>query len=201
MKRISYVLCALLISASICAQEENQTKYQPKFGFNLGVNQSELYNSDASDELTIDNGYGFRLGVFAELPIAGRWSVHPKAELSFNNDYVTQDDQRYRVDPYNLNFMTHINFDFKSWSKNVHPVGYIGPSVRVPLTREFDGVTYDTKAAFALDFAFGYRIDVEWFYITPMLRYSAGLTDIRSEPFGETLRGSYASFMIAFTGK
>lgn len=201
MLRISSMLLAILLSGIIYSQEcDTTSKYKPSFGFSLGLNQSVLYNSGNTDELQIENAPGFRLGIITSFPLGERWAVAPKAELSFNFGSITENNVKYRVDPNNLDFMTHVKYSFKGYNKIVKPYCYFGPNLRVPLNGEFSGVIYDTQASLALDFAFGVDIDAKYFLISPEIRFSGGLTDIRKNASGSMLRGSNAVFVLNFSG-
>jgi hypothetical protein len=202
MKIISSMLLALIFTGVMCAQEsDNTSNYKPLFGFNVGLNQSAIYNSNALDELQIKNAPGFRVGVFAEFPISKRWAVSPKTELSFNYGRVIIKDIGYRVDPVNLDFMLHFKHKIKSYNGKVQPFINVGPNLRTPLHSNFEGVSLNTKVSFAADFGFGLKIDANYFYFSPELRFSGGLTDIRKYPSGNILRGSNAVLTLNFTGK
>jgi hypothetical protein len=204
MKKVAFTLLLAAIGFSGFSQSKSDSvsKYRPSFGFNLGVNQSLLFNSNASDELVIENAPGFRLGVISNFPILKRWSVSPKAELSFNYGKIIENNINYRVDPNNLDFMTHFKYKFKVGQGKIKPYCYLGPNLRVPLSgEEFDGITYDTQVSLAGDFAFGLEIDLGYFLLSPEIRLSSGLTDIRENPTGEILRGSNAAFVMNFSGK
>jgi len=97
--------------------------------------------------------------------------------------------------------MLHFKHRFKSKYGKIQPYVNFGPNLRTPLKGNYDGVAYDTKLALAADFGFGLEIEVKHFYISPELRFSGGLTDIRNNPSGNTLRGSNAVLTLNFTGK
>lgn len=202
MLRINSCILLLLASVSTFAQEvETKLKYKPSFGFNVGLNQSALYNSNDKDQLTIDNGLGFRLGVTSNFPIKNQWSIAPKAELSFNNARITENNITYKVDPYNLDFMAHVKYNFKGFNSKARPYCYFGPSVRVPVSSNSDNSLYSTRTSFAFDFAFGVDFELKNFLISPEIRFSGGLTDIRKNPSGKLLHGSNAALIINFSGK
>ena len=199
---MSSMLFALFFTGAMYAQESDETsKYKPLFGFNFGLNQSAIYNSNAVDELQIKNAPGFRLGVFAEFPISKRWAVSPKTELSFNYGRVTINDLVYRVDPTNLDLMLHFKHKFKWDEGRVQPYMNFGPNFRTPLNSNFEGAHLDTKISLAADFGFGVQFDLKHFYFSPELRFSGGLTDIRTNPSGTILRGSNAVLSLNFSGK
>lgn len=198
---MSSMLLAVLFSGFIYSQKCDSTfRYRPSFGFNLGLNQSVLYNSGNTDELQIKNAPGFRLGVVSSFPIRERWAIAPKAELSFNFGSITEDNVKYRIDPNNLDFMVHVKYNFKGAYNKVKPYCYFGPDVRVPLNGEFSGIAYDTQTSLAFDFSFGVDVDMKYFLMSPEIRFSGGLTDIRTEASGSMLRGSNAAFVLNFTG-
>jgi hypothetical protein len=200
MKKVALLLALVISNGFSQADCDSVSKHSPSFGFNLGLNQSALFNSNATDELEIQNALGFRLGVVSNFPISKKWSIAPKAELSFNYSSVTENGINYRVDPNNLDFRVHFKYQFNSKNSKVKPYCYLGPNLRVPLSsQEFDGVNYDTRIALAADFAFGFDIDLGYFLISPEIRFSGGLTDIRKNPSGQTLRGSNASFVLNFS--
>jgi hypothetical protein len=202
MLRVSSVMIALLFSCFIYSQEkDNTTKYSPSFGFNVGLNYSALYNSNQTEELEIFNAPGFRLGVLANFPISERWSISPKSELSFNYSNIIQDNVQYRVDPNNIDFMIHFKHRFKGYNNKVTPYFYFGPNLRTPMAREQDFLALDTRLSLAFDFAFGVDIELKEFIISPELRFSGGLTDIRTNPEGKMLRGSNTALVINFTSK
>lgn len=202
MLRVNSLIIAIIFSISFHAQEvDSSSRYKPSFGFNIGLNRSLLFNSNATDELQITNGFGFRLGVISSFPIGRKWSIDPKAELSFNNGKVTENKVTYQVDPNNLDFMTHIKHNFNGFEKNFKPFSYFGPSLRVPVSGEIMKSVYSTRTTLSLDFATGVDIDFKNFIISPELRFSAGIMDIRQNPTGKMLRGTNAAFVVCFTGK
>lgn len=202
MLRISSFLIAIFLFTTQYAQTNDSTsRKKASFGFNLGLNQSALFNSYDSSDIQIQNAPGFRLGVTASFPISKRWSVDPKMELSFNYGKITESNTTYRVDPNNLDFMTHFKYNMKGYDGKAKPFLYFGPNVRVPLNGEFNGVTYETQTSLAIDFAFGVDIDLKHFLLSPELRFSGGVTDIRENPSGKMLRGSNAALVLCFSGK
>jgi hypothetical protein len=204
MKKLTFSLLLTAVSLSGFSQSstdfKSESKYRPSFGFNVGLNQSVLFNSNATEELEIQNAPGFRLGVLLSFPIFEKWSIDPKAELSFNYSRIIEGNINYRVDPNNLDFMVHMKYDLGYWKGKIQPYCYLSPNIRVPLSgEEIDEPTYDTKIALAADFAFGLDIDLGHFNISPEIRFSGGLTDIRRNPYGNILRGSNAAFVLNFS--
>ena len=203
MKNTVLTIAVLMVSSFGISQEINDTLKTkgPSFGFNLGLNHSALYNSNDTELLAIENALGFRLGIIASFPLGENWAFSPKAELSFNNGRIIENNITYRVDPYNLDFMAHFKHSYKGYTGIARPFFYFGPNLRVPLEGEFSGLRYNTRSSLSLDFAFGIDIDMKHFIMSPELRFSGGLTDIRPNPVGQKLRGSNAVLVLNFTGK
>lgn len=204
MKNIVLIACVFMAcdySAYSQLKSETTKKNQPSFGFNVGLNQSVISSSNTENQFEIQNAPGFRLGILADFSLSEKWSVSPKAELSFNYGSIIEDNTTYKVDPQNLDFMAHFKYRIKKIDKKLNPYFSFGPNVRVPLNGEFEGAYYDTKVALAADFAFGFDITLESFIISPEIRFSGGLTDIRQNPTGQVLRGSNAMFVINFSSK
>src|SRR5688572_27595740 len=95
MKRI---MCAALLSAALSAgtnsfAQEQQTSAEnslaPKFGIKGGVNLTNMYVQDVSDE---NMKVGFNAGFFAKLPVTRGFSIQPEllytskgAKETYNN--------------------------------------------------------------------------------------------------------------------
>ena len=201
MLKINVVFIAVLLTFNLFAQEEKLSGYQPSFGFNLGLNQSLFFNSNDTENLEIFNAPGFRLGVLADFPLKNGWSLSPKSELSFDNGSIIENDIKYRVDPVVLNFAIHTKYKYKNYTGKYRPYLSFGPSLRVPLESENQINQFNTVPALGFDFSFGVDIDAKDFLISPELRFTAGLTDIRRYPSGNTLRGSSATLLINFMSK
>ncbi len=199
MNRVSSLLFVFFFAYTCYSQKTDTSfKYKPSFGFNFGTNYSSLWNHNATDELQIENGFGFRLGVTSSFHLKRNWFIEPKMELSFNNSNIIENNVTYRVDPNNLNFMTHFKYRMKGYNGIAKPYCYFGPNLRVPLIEE-NSNNYATRTTLSLDFAFGVDIELNYLIISPELRFSGGLIDIRQNPVGTTLRGSNAAFVIGFS--
>ena len=203
MIKYCYTAILLLFSGITFAQESEiqQESSRFNFGFSLGANYSLLYNNEDTDDLTIQNAPGYRLGLLSEYELADNWTIQSKAELSFNFGRIETNNINYRVDPNNMDFMLHIKHRFNGFDGKAKPFCYFGPSLRFPLNPQSEILTLDTKPSFALDFGFGVDIQTKKFYISPEIRFTGGLTDIRNQPSGNSLRGSNAAIIISFSSK
>jgi hypothetical protein len=110
MKRI---MCAALLSAAlttgagVLAQEQQtpaESSLTPKFGIKGGVNLTNMFVDDVSDE---NMKVGFNAGFFAKLPVARGFSIQPEllytskgAKLTYDN--IIQGEGEYR---FNLNYI------------------------------------------------------------------------------------------------
>jgi hypothetical protein len=106
-------MCAALLSAafltgtSVLAQEQQTTSenaLSPKFGIKGGVNLTNMYVKDVSDE---NMKVGFNAGFFAKLPVTRGFSIQPEllytskgAKETYNNFIEGRGEYRF-----NLNYI------------------------------------------------------------------------------------------------
>lgn len=202
----------MLISTLTFSQNSDEEKKEsliiiikPQFGFNLGADYSLAQSYTSIDTFgiyppTIYNAPGFRLGVFGGIKIQQRFKLMTKAELSFNYTTLQEKNKTYKLDPSNLHFMIHGKINFSKRDKKLNPYCAFGPGLRVPLNSNEDG-NYNTISAWSGDISIGIDLDLNWFYVSPEIRYSYGLTNLKAENSWNKIRGSYVSFNLLFTGK
>lgn len=212
MTKICAVLFALLMMTLSFSQKSDQEKNEtliitvkPQFGFNLGADYSLAQNYTSIDTFgiypsTIYNSPGFRLGVFGDIKIQQRFTLMPKAELSFNFTKIQEQNNTYKLDPANLDFMLHGKINFSKRNKKLNPYCAFGQGLRVPVNDGEEG-NYNTSSAWSGDISIGIDLDLNWFYLSPEVRYSQGLTNIKTEDSWSKIRGSYVAFNLLFTGK
>jgi hypothetical protein len=207
----SFILCVSIAGIGFTqtsgqtVKESTTITVRPAFGFNLGVDYSLISNMTPSGEPllcspVINNGLGFRLGVFGDLKIQERFSLSQKVELSFNSTTLEHNNQTKELDPVNLNFMLHGKYNLGKKVSKVNPYFYFGPALRIPLENNSAG-SIETKISWYGDVALGLDIDFGVFYISPEFRFSRGLTNMRKDESAGKLRSSYAAFVLNFTGK
>jgi hypothetical protein len=110
MKRImcaALLTAALTTGASVFAQQQQTTdesSLTPKFGLKGGVNLTNMFVDDVSDE---NMKVGFNAGFFAKLPITRGFSIQPEllytskgAKLKYDN--IIEGEGEYR---FNLNYI------------------------------------------------------------------------------------------------
>ena len=212
MIKVCTMLFALFIAGLTYSQDSGSVDKEsltitikPKFGFNLGADYSLAQNYSSIDTFgifpsTIYNAPGFRLGVFGDIKIQQRFTLMPKAEISFNYTTVQRDNNTYKLDPVNLDFILHGKINFSKRKNKINSYCAFGPGLRVPLNSDNEE-NYKTSNALSGDITLGLDIDLDWFYLSPEIRYSHGLTNINEENSWEKIRGSYVSFNLLFTGK
>lgn len=219
MKKLS--LIALIVMTSICSHAQNKLGFTSKkfpsltdcananarndkgkfltFGFDLGVNRSDLKFGEAQtngDEIT--NGMGYRLGIVSNLQFTKRFSFAPKAELSFNATRLDQSNTSYNVNGVNLEFIGHLKYNL--FRTGFTPYLLAGPNFRVPLVNaESDFVP--TKEDVALDFGIGLDLPLRNFKVSPELRYSFGLMNITESESYSDLKYNNIALVLVFTGK
>jgi hypothetical protein len=133
MKR---VICAALLSAAfltagngVFAQEQQTTSentLSPKFGIKGGVNLTNMYVQDVSDE---NMKVGFNAGFFAKLPVTKGFSIQPEllytskgAKEEYNNFIEGRGEYRFNLNYIELPVLAVFNV---AKNFNVH----VGPYV------------------------------------------------------------------------
>lgn len=82
---------------------------------------------------SINNAHGFRLGIFGDIKIQNRFTLMPKAEISFNNTTVQENNKTYNLDPVNLDFLLHAKINFIEREKKFNPYCTFGSELRVSI--------------------------------------------------------------------
>ena len=206
MKNVVFAIVLLFCSSTVFSQSsDSDNEKRLKYGFNLGLNYSNLLDDDKLPEnASLTNNFGFRLGILADYSVSELFHISPKAELSFNNSKVSftridGSETDYKVMPVSLEFMTH--FLFKDKKDKLSPYFYVGPNVKIPLSIEDDNTTeFATGHDFAIDFAIGVDKSLAHFNFAPELRYSLGLLDVNQHPGIQTLNFHNISLVFNFLG-
>ncbi|KAB1065981.1 outer membrane beta-barrel protein [Salibacter halophilus] len=206
MEKVVLAIALLFCSSTIFSQSSDSIdEKRLKYGFNLGLNYSNLLDDDKLPEnASVTNNFGFRLGVLADYSVSELFHISPKAELSFNNSKVELDradgsQLDYEVMPVSLEFMTH--FLFKDNKEKLSPYFYVGPNVKLPLLLKEPGKTeFPTRYDFAIDFGVGVDKPLKHFNFAPELRYSFGLHNVNGHPELQTLYFHNISLVFSFLG-
>jgi hypothetical protein len=201
MKKLFFVFYFIFSSFFLFAQSDSLLHEERlKFGFNLGINHSNLFSPDELPSYaSIDNGIGFRLGVLADYQLFRFMSISPKAEMAFNTNALNLTFNeisvfRYEVMPISLEFMTH--FTFRMESKRFSPYFYVGPNLKVPISG--DSGDYPGHSIFAIDAGIGVEKAFKQFNFSPELRYSYGLTELSITPVIRSLKFHNISLIFNF---
>jgi hypothetical protein len=204
MKKVVFVVGLLLSSFAVFSQSDpNTIEKRLKYGFNLGINQSNvLNNGELPSNASLSNNLGFRIGILANYKIAKILSISPKAELSSNNSkivFINSDGSHteYEVMPTSLDFMTH--FIFKKNNEKLSPYFFFGPNIKIPISKKTDNITsFRTNSDFAIDFGIGIDKELTKFNFSPELRYSFGLLNVNQNPSIQSLKFHNISLIFNF---
>ncbi len=195
MKQIISLAFLALLSSTCVAQKVQKKRFST--GFNLGVNHANLLASEIAHG-SVENGIGFRLGLVSDFAFTKRFSIQPKAELSFNNIKFRSGTQEMVVNPIDLEFISHFKIRLKPCPQSFFFV--LGPNVKIPL--DSDKVnTLPTRQDVALDLGIGYDVTLGKVRVSPELRYSIGLVNITESSSVSDLRFHNVSLLLNFTGR
>ncbi|MDF1672633.1 MAG: outer membrane beta-barrel protein [Vicingaceae bacterium] len=204
MKKVIIIVSLLGLSCSGFCQTEKLTKEKKTtFGFNIGGFQTMIKSDDALPQnFKINNSSGFRLGILLDQKLGRKFSISPKAELGFSSSDVSfsqETDINISKPIYNthLEFMTHM-----VWRRSdlkINPYVLIGPSIRVPLTKENEiSITNNYDAG--IDIGFGFDKAFTHFNIMPEIRFSSGVMNILKDSNFPKVRYNSISLVFNFRG-
>lgn len=190
----------LLVVSSSYAQEDTRKEKFATFGFDFGVNRSNLsFGSDQNGAGTITNGLGYRLGIISNFRLSQKFSLAPKAELSFNASRLSQNAIDYKVNPVNLEGMLHIKY--KLFKSRFTPYILFGPNFRVPLNNSTASSDFiPTKNDIAIDAGLGFDIPLRNIKLSPELRYSFGLINISNSSNVSDINYHNLSIVVGISG-
>jgi len=204
MKNLFFLVPMLLLSFFVYSQSQSDKDDKNlKFGFNLGVNYSNLQSKETLPvNAKIDNGLGFSVGIIMDYKFNDHFSFSPKSEIAFNNSNVEfeQSDNsihKYEIFPASLNLMTH--FVYKIGKCKTVPYILVGPNVKIPISKKPDSsLEFYTKSDFAIDFGIGISKKAKYFTWSPELRYSWGFSDVNLNPALKSLNFHNISLIVNF---
>ena len=200
MKKVALaVILSMVMAPSFAQIGKNKKEKFATFGLNAGINRSKLaFSSTQSVGDFITNGSGYRMGVISNFQFTQRFSVAPKAELSFNSSVLSSGGEQL-VSPTNLELLGHLKFKLRKGS--LSPYVIVGPNFRIPL----QGVNRDnlipTKENVALDIGVGLDVPIFKYRISPELRYSFGLMNINRNSTVSDMKYHNVSLVLNLSGR
>lgn len=194
MKNVLILVGALIFSGVTFSQCNEKKRFTT--GFNLGVNHANLLLDDATQG-TLDNGIGLRLGLIGDFAFSNRFSIQPKAEISFNNIKFRDGLQNQAVNLANLELMTHLKVRVKTKPSSFYFLA--GPNLSIPLGNNQN--TLLTRNDVALDLGAGFDLGIGKIRISPELRYSIGLTNLSQSETLSDLHFHNVSLLLNFSKK
>lgn len=181
MKHVVFLTFMLFVSLVSNSQTENFNEdFIIKFGFNLGLNYSNLFSKEnLPDDFKINNSTGFRMGIIMDYKLSKHFVLAPKSELSFNNNSVKIPNALFvsKIFPTSLEFMSYLVY--RTGKPDLKPYLFVGPNIKF-LVRQKSALqsSYD----FAIDFGIGIDKKLEYFVFAPEFRYSYGLLNVNMNP-------------------
>ena len=171
----------LLFTKGFCQGQDSTAKII--FGFDVGLNYTNLQTKNVDPAFNSENSAGFRIGVLMDMRLTNHLSFSPKAELSFYDSKIIVDKdpdgkETYHVNPVLMEFAPHVTYKF--CSHKTSPYILFGLSYKVPITGDKKIQYASMRSDIALDLGFGLDKKLQFFNIAPELRYSLSLTNLNS---------------------
>jgi hypothetical protein len=198
------ILVLLFIISLLHFVAQSDSVVPLRFGFDLGLNYSELGMNPVNDAVSPFGGPGFRMGVIADCRINKRFALIPAAEISFNGTGLSIShpngiSEAKHIYPVTLEFAPHLAI--KATDKSNRPFLLIGPSLKTPLAARADNDVINTRTGtLALDLGFSFDRKLKYFFLSPELRYSFGVNRIRNIEGARSVRFHCVSLLLNFKG-
>ena len=182
---LAIILCSSVFVAAQEQQTSGESSLRPKLGVKGGVNLSNMFVNEVSDE---NMKVGINLGVFAKLPLATGFSIQPEllysskgAKETYNNFIEGEGEYRFNLNYIELPVLAVFNLG-KNF--NIHAGPYIAYLASVNIKDMEDDGTIDEIAELnaenfnRIDYGLsgGLGIDIQNFSIGA--RYNYGLREI-----------------------
>jgi hypothetical protein len=209
---IAFLVTILCVPKSQVFAQEQQTRSEgslsPKFGIKAGVNLTNMYVQDVSDE---NMKVGFNAGFFAKLPVARGFSIQPEllytskgAKETYDNFILGEGEYRFNLNYIELPVLAVINVA-KNFNVHVGPyISYLAEANIKDLNDDgsIDEIAdLDTDDFNRIDYGLvgGLGIDIANF--TLGARYSYGLREIGdSDIAGQLTKDSKNSAISLYIG-
>ena len=196
MKNAVFAVILSMVAAPSFAQKNEKFA---TFGFNGGVNRSNLsFSSQQTNGDQITNGKGYRFGLISNFQFTKKFSIAPKAELSFGSSALLSSTEEL-VSPNNLEILGHLKFKLRKGS--LSPYIIVGPNLRIPIQGANRDDLIPTKQNVALDIGVGLDVPIFKYRISPELRYSFGLMDINRNSSVSDLKYHNIALVLNLSGR
>lgn len=196
MKNVVIAAILSMVAAPTFAQKNEKFA---TFGFNGGINRSNLsFSSQQTGGDNITNGKGYRFGLISNFQFTNRFSIAPKAELSFGSSVLSSSTEQL-VSPNNLEILGHLKFKLRKGS--LSPYIIVGPNLRIPIQGANRDDLIPTRQNVAIDIGIGLDVPIFKKRISPELRYSYGLMDINRDASVSGLKYHNIALVLNLSGR
>lgn len=198
-----FILTAFVVATVFAANAQGRFQMgdnnQPflTYGLDFGINRSQLSFENATGS-SWAHAEGYRFGFVTNLNFTDRFSIVPKAELSFSSAKVDGTSDEFNVKFSQLELMAHMKF--KTSYNRFSPYILAGPNVRIPImTRTQEGGFY-TNEDIAIDLGAGLDIPIFRLTLSPEVRYTFGVKDIQSGSSLGDFKHNNIALMLVLSG-
>jgi len=207
MRKFVLIIAPLLLifSEITKAQFDNPVRNKKlKYGFNIGVNYSNLQVRQTNEDLQVVNATGVTLGIIIAYPFNEHWSISPEADIVFNNSKVympqpTENTLISDVYPSLIELSTHMLY--KAKGEKIKPYVIFGPNFMIPVLDPKIISSQIAKSDLAIDIGIGADKMFSNFCFAPELRYSYGFINILNDNVIQKMKFNTVSLIFNFRVK
>jgi hypothetical protein len=191
MKKVILIATILMCSFNGFSQSKAESSDKKlKFGFNVGLNYSNLVFDEANFSTWAESqtGFGFQLGVLANYQFSEYFAISPRVNLTFNDaafayssTHNSEDLRIYKIMPLGLESSIYLSAR-KKISKAL-PYLFFGPTFKYNLEEQPTTTSrFTTYNTLAIDLGIGLENQFKRFHFSPEIKYSYGLNSINQNP-------------------
>ncbi len=177
MKKLLFIMLA---GINISAMSQQVPEYKTRFGFILGLNQTYLTLNSQPDSLSIQNNFGFNLGILMDHQLTNHFYVSPRVGLGFYNGEITlsnQSDYYFGLTPTTVDLALNIKYVLHKSTKGFYV--FSGPRIQFPFkNNNFVTEVFGFPLNYTLDIGTGFNIKFRNFDLSPEIKYSFALQSI-----------------------
>lgn len=184
---IRIILTATWILCSITSiGQSSESARKAFYGFNLGLNHSNIQVKTNSFPVGVQNKTGFNLGLIGGYQLSKSFSLIANSSISFHDNEINVFDYSSyfygsTILPTTLDFGLQANYQFLTKLKT-SPYLLIGPSIQIPISQPVLTTEFGSRSNLAIEFGLGVNIKFSEFVFAPEMRYSYGISNVNTNP-------------------
>ncbi|MFK8038325.1 MAG: outer membrane beta-barrel protein [Crocinitomicaceae bacterium] len=187
---------------------QNTLKWDKKklfYGFNMGLNYTNIWVKHNPIKVIVKNGIGFNIGIFGGYKLTNEFCLVANTTVSFHNNNLLSSNGAfntfdYTVLPTTVDFGLHATYDFAQ-NENKLPYLLLGPKIQISTSQSaLSSFEFGSRSNISLEFGLGYNFKLSEFILAPEFRYSYGLRNVSENSTFINVRFHTVRLILNFKG-